>query len=213
MKFGLFLVFFASLLYAQDLPQDVANMEQIYKKGEQFYKQNCPRVSKRGIQNIEALKEKLAKICKNQDEQSINAAALYIWDAPKTIAQKLQKIEVPTDARCPICGMLVAKNPNWAAMIEDGSQNLYFDGVKDLMKYYFKNGKKFERVFVSDYYKLHKIDAKTAFFVIGSNIYGPMGDELVPFEKESDAINFAKDHFGKAVLKFSDISEQMLTGL
>ena len=126
---------------------------------------------------------------------------------------KVDKIVAPSDARCPVCGMLVSKNPHWVAMIEDDGKNLYFDGVKDLMKFYFKNDKKFEKIFVSDYYKLYKINAKEAFFVIGSNVYGPMGDELVPFAKEQDALTFAKDHYGKKVLKFDEIELNMIEKL
>ena len=110
--------------------------------------------------------------------------------------------------------MLVGKNPNWAAMIEvQGGENLYFDGVKDLMKYYFEKGKGFDKIFVTDYYKLHKIDAKSAFYVLGSNVLGPMGDELIPFENESAAKTFAKDHGGKSVIKFDEIKESVIEGL
>ena len=82
-----------------------------------------------------------------------------------------------------------------------------------MMKYYFKNGKKFDKLFVSDYYKLRKIPAKEAFFVVGSDVFGPMGEEFVPFESEDGALNFAKDHGGKKLLKFDEIEESMLKEL
>ncbi|MBR8461330.1 nitrous oxide reductase accessory protein NosL [Campylobacter sp. faydin G-105] len=185
----------------------------VYKKGREFYEQNCPRVSKRGFENIAELKAKLKSVCKNSDDAALQAAALYIWDNPKLTTKQAERIKIPDDAKCPVCGMLVAKNPNWAAMIQDKDKSFYFDGVKDLMKYYFQNDKKFDKIFVSDYYKLHKIEAKKAFYVIGSNVFGPMGDELVPFEKESDAREFAKDHLGKAVLKFDEIDEKVIREL
>jgi nitrous oxide reductase accessory protein NosL len=34
----------------------------------------------------------------------------------------------------------------------------------------------------------------SAYYVLGSDIYGPMGRELIPFEKEADAKEFIKDH-------------------
>ena len=37
------------------------------------------------------------------------------------------------------------------------THKLYFDGVKDMMKYYFKKSKKDDQIYVSDYYKLNKI--------------------------------------------------------
>ena len=50
------------------------------------------------------------------------------------------------------------------------------------------------------------IDAGKAFFVIGSDVYGPMGSELIPFVSESDAEGFKKDHEGKRILRFEDIN-------
>ena len=40
--------------------------------------------------------------------------------------------------KCPVCGMFVAKYPDWVAEIifKDGSA-VYFDGCKDMFKYYF----------------------------------------------------------------------------
>ena len=62
--------------------------------------------------------------------------------------------------KCPVCGMFVAKYPDWTAEIifSDGSV-VFFDGVKDMMKYYF-NLKKYNprkartdirSIFVMDY--------------------------------------------------------------
>lgn len=128
-------------------------------------------------------------------------------------SKKSKKVEIPNDARCPICGMFVAKNPTFATFIKTDDETFYFDGVKDLMKFYFKNNKKFEKIFVRDYYKLHAIDAKEAFFVVGSNVFGPMGEELIPFATQKDAQNFAKDHLGKNILKFDEIDESLVENL
>ena len=45
------------------------------------------------------------------------------------------------------------------------------------------------------------------FYVIKSDIYGPMGHELIPFEYEADAKTFKVDHRGKMIVKFEDIKE------
>lgn len=137
----------------------------------------------------------------------------FAQNLPNPNYSKPEKIVVPKDARCPVCGMLVSKNPQWVAMIEADGEKFYFDGAKDLIKFYFKNNKKFNKIFVTDYYKLHKINAKDAFFVLGSNVYGPMGDELIPFVNEQDALTFAKDHYGKRVLKFDEIEFSMIERL
>jgi nitrous oxide reductase accessory protein NosL len=43
--------------------------------------------------------------------------------------------------------------------------------------------------------------------VLGSDIYGPMGNELIPFKQESDAKTFNLDHRGTKVVRFRDIIE------
>ena len=132
---------------------------------------------------------------------------------PKKEIKKVTKIDVPKDAKCPVCGMFVAKNPQWAAMIDDNGKSFYFDGVKDMMKYIFAQKKSFDKVFVTDYYKLNKLEAKEAFYVIGSNVNGPMGSELIPFATESEAFTFSRDHNGKAVLSFNDIDAKLVSVL
>ena len=201
----------------------------VYAHGKEFYETNCAKTEAKSFKAISELKAHLKKTCdvkgaskEPEYDKHLQAAALYLWDAPANLgssgkdtkAKKAEKIVVPEGTKCPVCGMLVGKNPNWAAMIEvQGGENLYFDGVKDMMKYYFQKGKGFDKIFVTDYYKLHKIDAKSAFYVRGSNVLGPMGDELIPFQSESAAKTFAKDHGGKSVIKFDEIKESVIEGL
>jgi len=124
--------------------------------------------------------------------------------------------------KCPVCGMFVAKYPDFvaAATFSDGTR-AFFDGVKDMMKYYFnpekynpsKKRDEIKQIHVTDYYSLEPIDGFKAFYVSGSDIYGPMGKELIPFEKEADAREFLKDHKGKAVLRFQEIGKGTMKGL
>jgi nitrous oxide reductase accessory protein NosL len=124
--------------------------------------------------------------------------------------------------KCPVCGMFVAKYPYFVAEIifKDGSYAV-FDGVKDMLKYYFaiekynpkKKRSEIDVIYVTDYYDLKLIDGLKAFYVIGSDVYGPMGRELVPFSNRSDAEEFRKDHQGKALLEFNDITHDAVKGL
>ncbi len=124
--------------------------------------------------------------------------------------------------KCPVCGMFVAKYPDWVAalVLTDGS-TVFFDGAKDLMKYYFNLAKyapgrtaaDIQSVQVTDYYRLEPIDGRTAFYVLGSDVYGPMGRELIPFEKEARAQEFMKDHKGKEVLPFERIDPALVKSL
>jgi copper chaperone NosL len=124
--------------------------------------------------------------------------------------------------KCPVCGMFVAKFPDWATGItfRDGT-SLYFDGAKDLFTF-LQNVKKYTparnagdigAIQVKDYYSLKSIDGRAALYVIGSDVFGPMGKELVPFEKPADAQAFLRDHNGKKVLRFGDITRTILKSM
>ena len=49
------------------------------------------------------------------------------------------------------------------------------------------------------------IFGKNAYYVVGSKVLGPMGDEAIPFDLKSKAMAFAKDN-GGVVLKFQQIT-------
>jgi nitrous oxide reductase accessory protein NosL len=124
--------------------------------------------------------------------------------------------------KCPVCGMFVSKYPDWVATVTfKDSTSLFFDGAKDFFTYYHnmkrytpaRNQTLITSVTVRDYYLLKQIDARNAYFVIGGDVYGPMGKELVPFDKLSDAQAFLKDHLGKKILRFNEITPAVLKTL
>ena len=124
--------------------------------------------------------------------------------------------------KCPVCGMFVAKYPDFLAevLFKDGSYAL-FDGAKDMFKYYFnlkkyhpsKNLSDIDSIYVTNYYDLTLINGYTAYYVLESDVYGPMGRELIPFEKEGDAKEFMKDHKGKSLKRFKEITYEMVKEL
>lgn len=120
--------------------------------------------------------------------------------------------------KCAVCGMFVAKYPNWIAEVihKDGSV-VFFDGPKDLFTYYF-NIKKYNpqnsreeiaALYVTSYYNGTFIDAATAFYVLGSDINGPMGRELIPFASEAEAREFMKDHKGEKIFAFKELTPRL----
>ena len=124
--------------------------------------------------------------------------------------------------RCPVCGMFVAKYPDFLATVRfrDGAR-FFFDGPKDMFKYYldiakYHPGRKqadIKAITVTDYYSLSPIDAFGASYVVGSNVYGPMGRELIPFAREDDAKAFMQDHQGKSLIKFREVTLPLAKGL
>ena len=49
--------------------------------------------------------------------------------------------------------------------------------------------------------------------MIGSNIYGPMGSELIPFSSHEDAQAFFDEHKGQKIVKFDEITEDQVYSL
>ncbi len=117
--------------------------------------------------------------------------------------------------KCPVCGMFVSKHADFLAEIvfEDGVC-AFFDGAKDMFRFYFdmaayvpsRTAADIAAIYVTDYYSLEMIDGRKAFYVIGSDVLGPMGRELIPVAGEAEAATFLEDHKGRAVLKFADIT-------
>ncbi|MFZ5482630.1 MAG: nitrous oxide reductase accessory protein NosL [Pseudomonadota bacterium] len=119
---------------------------------------------------------------------------------------------------CPVCGMVVAKYPNWVASVAwKGGQVHFFDGAKDLFKYLFdlpryapgRRREEITGITVTEYYDLRRIDARQAWFVIGSDVHGPMGHELIPFASQADADEFLRDHGGRRILRFADVKADL----
>jgi nitrous oxide reductase accessory protein NosL len=123
---------------------------------------------------------------------------------------------------CPVCGMFVALYPDWVATVlyKDGHAH-HFDGAKDLFKYLLNLPKyapdhqsaDIAVIGVTEYYGVTRIDARAAWYVIGSDILGPMGHELVPLATQAGAEEFLKDHQGRRMVRFDEITVELLENL
>jgi nitrous oxide reductase accessory protein NosL len=118
--------------------------------------------------------------------------------------------------------MFVYKYPKWVGQIifQDGTAYFY-DGAKDMFKHYFnvpkytagKTQEQIKTIYATDYYDVALIDAKTAFYVIGSDVLGPMGHELLPFKDKESAQEFLEDHKGKSILTFKEVTPAIVESL
>ncbi len=147
--------------------------------------------------------------------------ALDLSRKKKNTERKLY-IKVTKKDRCPVCGMFVHSYQKWITQIQfkDGS-NYSFDGMKCMCRVYIDPQKydathrkqDIKLILVRDYYTLKFIRHDTAFYVVGSNVFGPMGHELIPFDSEKDAETFLTDHNGLKILQFHEIDTKLLDKL
>ena len=110
------------------------------------------------------------------------------------------------------------KYPTWVAEIElaDGKKIL-FSTPKGMFEFYLhpggwysqyhiKSEKDFKKLYVTDFQTSKTINAKGAFFVYGTDVTSPAGDDLVPFDSYKAAQEFSKKHHGSRVFGFRDVS-------
>ncbi len=129
--------------------------------------------------------------------------------------------KVGSKERCSVCGMFVAKYDEWIVQVRLADESvMFFDGVKDMLVFYFSpekyssvTQKDVREVWVKDYYSLKWLDGLTAHYVVGSDVYGPMGKEFIPFSTKAAAENFLKDHKGTQVLNFVEITDELVQSM
>jgi copper chaperone NosL len=123
--------------------------------------------------------------------------------------------------RCSVCGRFVAKYENWIVQARFADDRvMFFDGVKDMMVFYFnprkysdKEQQDIKEIWVKDYYSLGWLDGRKALYVIGSDVYGPMGKEFIPFDNRESAENFLRDHQGREILQFEEITGDLVQSM
>ena len=118
---------------------------------------------------------------------------------------------------CANCGMITSKYPKWEQKVVSQDRGvMYFDGARCMFKILLdaKDApQKIDSILVKDYYSLDYINAKDALYVTGSDVLGPMGNELIPFKTVKEAEEFKKDHKGKNIIRFAKVDMKMMKKL
>lgn len=118
--------------------------------------------------------------------------------------------------------MKVHKEPRWVAKVElTNGKKIFFVSPKSMIEFYQTPGKwfdigvksesDFKDVIVTDFLTLKPINAKNAFYVYGSNMTSPAGDDLPAFETHESAKKYSKEHNGKRILKLKEIPEALIS--
>jgi nitrous oxide reductase accessory protein NosL len=116
------------------------------------------------------------------------------------------------------------KYPAWVSKISlRNGKEVYFSSPKGMFEFYFHPGKwaefnirserDFKELVVTDYFTSKPINAEDAFFVYGSSVTSPAGDDLVPFSNETQAKQFMSKNNGKRIMKFDKISYGLIKWL
>ena len=158
------------------------------------------------------------KLLKNMRKSTKYLILLPLFFTTSLIAEP---IKVTKDELGIIRNLKVYKYPRWISQITT-SQNkkLYFSSSKSMFEFYFlfKKWPEFNvktiddmtEILVTDFKTHDAINARSAYYVYGSNITSIAGDDLIPFKNEHDAKQYAKDHNGKRIFRFSTVKHQLI---
>lgn len=113
--------------------------------------------------------------------------------------------------RCAHCGMKLTQGSAWLAELAaaDGSKKT-FDTPRCALTARLATGAGTLRV--QDFYDRKWRDASEVRFVIGSDVLGPMGPDLVPVDV-ARAPKFMKDHEGDRALALDEVTKAVLEDL
>jgi nitrous oxide reductase accessory protein NosL len=221
LRFFLPLFLLLGLIFAEEIsPSKYAKLVQ---KGEKVALKLCDeeKLSQIKSKKLQEMLQEIENIqpCVTLNKRNKAALAYFLMAGQSENLTDLKgQISVPKEAKCPVCGMFVAKYPKWAARMDIDDKH-YFDGVKDMMKFYIfdvdfpYDRNKITNIEVTDFYTLKAINAYKAFYVVGSDVYGPMGNELIPFSTKEAAQNFMADHRGEKIIRFDDITPKLVMRL
>ena len=127
----------------------------------------------------------------------VSCLAYFAWTA------------VAQTARCAHCGMRVDPAGAFTSGASDAGQTLAFDSNKCLLRYRLDHPSMHD-AWVTDYYARTHVALERAFFVIGSEVIGPMGADLVALGSRADAERFLRDHHGAALHPSAEITAEIV---
>ena len=122
---------------------------------------------------------------------------------------------------CLVRHIKVYKAPKWVAKIEvRNGKIVYFCSPKSMFEFYHRPGKWFDvgvkserdfsKIVVTDYSTSEPIDAKEAFYIYGSSVTSPAGDDLIAIKSKESAEKFAAKFNGKRIMKFDEVSDALI---
>ncbi|MBI5250176.1 MAG: nitrous oxide reductase accessory protein NosL [Desulfomonile tiedjei] len=163
--------------------------------------------------------EAFAKSCGGKVQSFPDTFSLAREELPKEnamIAQKRikdGKIVEPVDNKdeCPVCHMYPARYPKNRCQLIDAQKAVYHFCSTQCLFAFLNDPKPFANkdvkptmIWVADYPSESWISAKTAYYLVGSRVQGPMGHEALAFDKNAEALSLSRQEGGN-VLMFPEV--------
>ncbi len=146
-------------------------------------------------------------------------------DSDEPATAKPAPVHFESGDECHVCGMVIASfpGPKGQAITEKDQHVRKFCSTKDMFAWMLQpeNANRDHTLYVHDMAQTEwehpddtaLIDARDAFFVVGSDRSGAMGPTLASFASEEDAHRFMTEHGGQ-VLNYSEVTlDHLNTGM
>jgi hypothetical protein len=116
-------------------------------------------------------------------------------------------------ARCKHCGMRIDPTSAWhAELIGDDGKVTPFDTPRCALTSWRSGTTPARSIRVQEYYDRKTRDGSELRFVIGGDVVGPMGPDLVPIDPPRSS-KFIQDHGADRALKLDEITPQVLASV
>lgn len=124
-------------------------------------------------------------------------------------------MQIGPQDRCPNCAMLPVRHPKFSCAIKlKNDKTFYFCGHGCLLRAWsdpqrFLNAptESLDKMVVRNYFTGEQFDGAAAFWVIGSDVVGPMGPTPIPLATQKEVDAFKKRHGGKRVFRVKELNE------
>lgn len=142
-------------------------------------------------------------------------AALVVVAGAMTGCDRQAASRAPDPSRCARCGMRVDLAPEFRAGATDrDGREVAFDAPKCLFRWMKSPaGEGARDPWVTEYYGQSRQPVDEVVFVVGSDVVGPMGHDLVPVGDRDAADRFLGDHDGDRIVDPGDVDAALLDAL
>ncbi len=118
-----------------------------------------------------------------------------------------------TSERCKHCGMKIDPASAWRTeLVGDDGKLTSFDTPRCALTSWRSGASPAKSIRVLEYYDRQSRDGNDVRFVIGGDVVGPMGADLVPVDPPR-ASKFIQDHGADRALRLDEVTAQVLAGI
>ncbi len=124
------------------------------------------------------------------------------------------QMQIQRQDRCPLCAMLPARYPEFSCAIQLKNGNTYYFCSPRCLLRVWSDPKRYLNVspeelgamVVRHYFTGKQIDGRSALWINGSDVIGPMGPAIIALDSEKEVAVFKQRHGGRRVFRINELT-------